>query len=171
MYANCEQVLVKGALRKLVSQNVDQLCEFCTEFDPDILRIQVSIMAESHHIFTKGRRVDTLHNVTDFIKKNKIIWSLIPPVMSLVKIVLVMPATNASSECALISLRRVKSYLHTTMLNNCLNHLNTCTLHKKLVKELNVKQVTNDFVDKVERRSSLLPLFHRTVIECLSTLT
>lgn len=52
MYANCELVLVKGALGKIVSQEVDQLCEFYTEFDPDTLRIQLSIMAESYHSFT-----------------------------------------------------------------------------------------------------------------------
>ena len=36
-YANCEQVLLKGTFGKLVSQNVDQLSEFCTEFDSDTL--------------------------------------------------------------------------------------------------------------------------------------
>ena len=49
-----------------------------------------------------------------------------------------------SSECAFCALRRVKSYLRTTMLNNRLNHLLTCTVHKELVKELNLKQVTYD---------------------------
>ena len=37
MYANCEQVLLKATLGELVSQNVDQLCEFYTEFDSDNL--------------------------------------------------------------------------------------------------------------------------------------
>ena len=117
MYANCEQVLVKGALGKLVSYNVDQLCEFYTEFDPDNLRIQLSIMAECYKSYTQGEGADTLPDVIDFLKKNNTIWSLIPEVMSLVKIVLVMPATNASSERAFSALRRVKSYLRTTMSN------------------------------------------------------
>ena len=82
-----------------------------------------------------------MHNVVDFLKKNKKICFLISKVMSLVKIILVMPATNASSECTFSALRRVKSYLHTTMSKNCLNHLMTCTVHKELVKELNLKQV------------------------------
>ena len=45
MYANCEQVLLKRTLGELVSQNVNQLCEFYTEFDSDTLRIQLSILA------------------------------------------------------------------------------------------------------------------------------
>ena len=83
-----------------------------------------------------------------------------------------MPATNSSSERAFSALRRVKSYLRTTMSNNRLNHLMTCTVHKELVKEINLKQVTNDFVDRVERYSSIFgTLFHIAVIdvdECLS---
>ena len=33
------------------------------------------------------------------------------------------------------------------------------TVHKELVKELSLKQVTNDFVDSVERRSSIFDHF------------
>ena len=79
--------------------------------------------------------------------------------MSLVMIILVMLATNACSEHAFSALRRMKYYLHTTMSNNHLNHLMTCTVHKELVKELNLKQVTDDFVDRVERRSSIFGHF------------
>ena len=70
----------------------------------------------------------------------------------MVKIIQVMPAMNAISEHAFSALRRMKSYLCTTMWNNRLNHLMICTVHKELVEELNFKQVTNDFVDRVERQ-------------------
>ena len=101
MYANCEQVLLKGTLGELVSQNVNQLCEFYTEFVSDTLGIQLSILAESCHSFRQGVGVaGTLHNVAHFLKRNKKIWSLVTEVMSLVKIILVMPAINASSEHA-----------------------------------------------------------------------
>ena len=63
MYANCEQVLLKVTLGKRVSKNVDQPCEFHTEFDYDNLQIQLSILAESYHSFRQGEWSDTLHNV------------------------------------------------------------------------------------------------------------
>ena len=76
MNANCEQVLLKGNLGELVSQYIDQLCEFYTEFSSDILQIQLSIFVESYHSFRQGECVgDTLHNVIDFHKTNKKIWS------------------------------------------------------------------------------------------------
>ena len=152
MYANCEQVLLKGTLGELVSQNVDQLCKFYAEFDSDTLQIKRFVLAEPYLSFRQGEDVgDTLHNVV-FLKKNKNIWSLIP-------IIPVMPATNASSECVFSAMRRVMSYLHTTISNNRLNHLMMCTVHKELVKELNHKQVTNDFGDRVERHSSIFGHF------------
>ena len=120
IYANCEQVLLKENWGGLVSQNVNQLCEFYTEFDSNTLQIQLSILAGSYHSFRQGEGSDTLHNVID-------IWSLITEVMSLVKIILVIPATNASSERTFSALRRVKSYLRTTILNSHLSHLMTCT--------------------------------------------
>ena len=81
-----------GTLGELVSQNVNQLSEFNTEFDSDNLQIQLSILTKSYHSFRQGNGGDTLHNVVDFLKKNRKIWSLIPEVMSLVKIILVTPA-------------------------------------------------------------------------------
>ena len=80
--------------------------EFYAEFDSNNLRIQLSILAESYYSFRQGEVGDTFHNVDDFLKMNKKIWSLIPEVMSVVKIILVMPATNASSECASSTLRK-----------------------------------------------------------------
>ena len=55
MHANCEQVLLNGTLGELISQNVNQLCEFYTEFDSDTLRIQLSVLAESYHRHVQAR--------------------------------------------------------------------------------------------------------------------
>ena len=132
-----------------------------------------AILAESYHSFRQGEGEglgDTLHNVIHFLKKNKKIWSLLPEVISLVNIILIIPATYASSECAFSALRRVESYLCSTMSNNYLNLYLTCTVHKELVKELNLEQDTNDFVDRVEALIHLWSLFHIAVIdidECL----
>ena len=99
MYADYEQVFLKGNMGELVLQNSDQ-CEFYTEFDSDSLQIQLSILAEFYHSFRQGGGGYTLHNVVDFLKKKKK-KDLVPHqpgFISFVKIILVMPATNVSSE-------------------------------------------------------------------------
>ena len=118
MFANCEQVLLKGTLGELASQ-ISTIYVSCTQSLTLTLQIQLSILAKSYNSFRQVEGLDdTLHDVVDFLKKNKKIWSLITEAMSLVKIILVMPATNASSECTFSALWRVKSYLLTTMSNN-----------------------------------------------------
>ena len=153
MYANCEQVPLEflGNLSHKISTN----CVSSTEFDSDNLKIQLSILVESYHSFRQGEGGDTVHNVIDFLKKNK--KGLIPCTRSHVlgQDCSIMSKINSISECAFIAQRRVKSYLHTTILNNHLNNLMTCTVHKELVKEPSLKQVTIDFVDIVERCSSI----------------
>ena len=77
-----------------------------------------STLAESYHSFRQGEGMgDTLHNVVDFLKKNKKIWFLKPEFMSLVKIILVMPATNASSEHTFSALRKEPPYNHVEQLS------------------------------------------------------
>ena len=56
----------------LDSQNIDQLCEFYTEFDSDTLWIQLSKLEESYHSFRQDEGDDALHNVVDILKKKKI---------------------------------------------------------------------------------------------------
>ena len=62
---------MKGTLEELVSQNINQLWKFYTELDSNTLRIKLFILAESYHLFRQGVVDDTLHNVNDFLKKNK----------------------------------------------------------------------------------------------------
>ena len=76
MYANYEQVHLKETLGEFVSQNVNHLCEFYTEFDSDTLQIQISILAESNHSFRQSEGGYTLHIgidffVVDFLKRAK----------------------------------------------------------------------------------------------------
>ena len=129
----------------------------------------MAVLSQYYHSIRQGEGVaDTLHNVVDFLKKNKKIWSLISEVMSLVKnkFILVTPATNASSDHAISALRRGEVLSPYNLVEHCLNHLMTCTVHKELVKELNLKQVTNDFVDRVERHASIFGTFPHSSYRC-----
>ena len=51
-------------------------------------------------------------------------------VVKLLNLILVMPATNAVSERSASTLRRVKTYLCTTMHHDRLNHLMVLHAHK-----------------------------------------
>ena len=58
-----------------------------------------------------------------------------------------MPASNATSERSFSALRRVKSYLRSTMHQQWLNHLTTLHVHKAATNVLKSSDIASDFVD------------------------
>ena len=80
---------------------------------------------------------------------------LLSQVEKLLKLVLVMPATNAISERSFSALRRLKNYLRTTMLQERLNSLMLLYVHKDKTDKLDLQAVLNEFVDSSSHRLSI----------------
>ncbi len=81
-------------------------------------------------------------------------------VVVLTTLILVTPATNASSERSFSALRRVKSYLRSTMSQIRLNSLMVLHVHKELTDALNLVDIANEFVsNKPDHRLSLFGKF------------
>ena len=62
-----------------------------------------------------------------------------------------MPVTNATSEQSFSALRRVKSYLRSSMSQTRLNNLMVLHVHKTLTDGLNLNEVGNEFLGNKER--------------------
>ena len=96
----------------------------------------------------------------------KILLNLSPTQRSLLNVVtlafhilLVIPATNATSERSFSALRRIKSYLHSTMTQDHLNHLMLLYYHQDLTDLLHMKEVANEFISAKEQRSTVFSKF------------
>ena len=70
-----------------------------------------------------------------------------------------MPATNATSERSFNALRRVKSYLRTTMGQQRLNYFMLLHVHKERTDNLDLRSVLNEFVGDSEHCSGLFAKF------------
>ena len=87
---------------------------------------------------------------------------LISEVEILIKLVLVMPATNATSDRTFSTLRRVKSYLRSTMTPKRLNHLMVLPIHKDMTDALTdarLDEAANLLVGDSKRRKSVFGKF------------
>lgn len=84
---------------------------------------------------------------------------LLSQVCKAFKLLLVMPATNAVSERSFSVLRRVISYLWSTMTQQRFNHLMVLHIHKDLTDELDIVTLANEFVALHEHRSSIFGTF------------
>ena len=80
-------------------------------------------------------------------------------VVTLVKLVLVMPAINAISERSFSAMRRTKTYLRSTMLQECLNATIVLHVHKESTDALNLQRLSNEFVSKSNYRKSKFPVY------------
>ena len=85
--------------------------------------------------------------------------ALLSQVILVMKLIFVMPATNASSEHSFSAMRRVESYLRSTMTQERLNHLMILHVHKELTDGLILTNIANEFVSKSERRLQVFGKF------------
>ena len=84
---------------------------------------------------------------------------LIHEVIIMAKLLLVMPATNSTSERSFSCMRHVKSYLRSSMTQERLNNLMILHVHKEYSDELNLHDVANEFVSVNERRQQVFGQF------------
>ena len=64
-----------------------------------------------------------------------------------------MPGTNAISERSFSALKRVKTYLRTTLTQRRLNHLISLHVHKDKTDNIDLNEISNDFVCNENRLS------------------
>ena len=79
------------------------------DFNDDILRVQLRTLPAV--IDQSEGSVNTLHDIRILVKQlKKPIRNLISEVVKIIKLVIVMPATNAVSERSLITIRQLYTY-------------------------------------------------------------
>ena len=85
--------------------------------------------------------------------------TLFSEVITLMQLVLVLPATNAVSECSFSAMRRVKNYICSTMSQERFNHLMVLHVHKFITDSIDIIHVANSFVSRNEHREQVLGTF------------
>ena len=68
------------------------------------------------------------------------------------KLILVLPASNCTSERSFSAMKRIKTYLRTTMSQKRLNWLMILHVHKERTDKLSIERIVNLFVSRNEER-------------------
>ena len=79
--------------------------------------------------------------------------------MKIARLLLVMPAMNSVSERSFSCMRRIKTYLRSTMLQERLNVVMVLHVHKQLTDDLDLKVISNNFVSKVDQHKTKFPMY------------
>ena len=90
---------------------------------------------------------------------NSVECELYTEVIKLTKIILVMPATNATSERSFSALRRLKTWLRSTMNQARLNWCMILHIHQDQTDLLDIQSVANEFVGRNAGCHSMFGVF------------
>ena len=150
MYKNLESLLVGAANREVIDEFFEQVTAFYKEdFDRSLLSVQLQSLGTIFADSTRKSLRDCLKYLTDLSPAQKSYFS---EVWSLAQLILVMPATNAVSERSFSAMRRLKTYLRSTMSQSRLNHVMLLNINKDRVDKLDIDDIANQFVQGNEHR-------------------
>ena len=72
--------------------------------------------------------------------------NLIPMTLTLVQLIMVFPSTAASSERSFSALRRLKTYLRSTMTQKRISEVAVCHVNKNYCKAVDVRAIAKAFI-------------------------
>ena len=157
VYCNLENLLLKSVKKCDFTEELEFVCSFYgSDFNKEQLQLQLPILANA----LSSQVEHNFHSLLAFFRNlSSAQRALMSEVCTLFRIILVMPATNAVSERSFSALRRVKSYLRSTMTQRRLNNIMILHVHKDQTDQLSLIEVGNEFVQWSDHRRHLFGKF------------
>ena len=135
-------------------EKLEQVLEFYKDdFDEDNLRAQL----QSFKSMFKKKDNLVFGDIIDYFKKlEPQILSLLSEVCKIVKLILVLPASNAESERSFSKMKLVKDRLRSTMNAKKLNHFMIVAHNKDIFDNLDFEEIADEFISRTDRRQKIL---------------
>ena len=159
IYSSLEQLLVKAAMAKSYDEEFVTVTTFYRdEINSDLLSVQVKTLPAI--IRSSDELVNTFYDVRNLVKElRQPLQALISEVVKIIKLIIVMPATNAVSERSFSSMIRLFTYLRTNMGPNRLNNTMVLHVHKERLDQLSLIDIANYFVKGGDHRKTVFGSF------------
>ena len=87
------------------------------------------------------------------------VQGLFDQVEVLIRILLVVPVSSCEAERSFSALRRLKTWLRSTMAQERLNNIVVCNVHQERLDKLNIKIICQEFVGSSDTRKSTFGSF------------
>ena len=83
---------------------------------------------------------------------------MISEVSKIFELILVLPATNATSERTFSKLKLLKTYLRATMTQKRLNHLMISSIYPEHLEDLDIEDLSKQFVLRNAKRETMFQI-------------
>jgi hypothetical protein len=126
---------------------------YAEDIDFEQLKDQLSMV---HSLLPSGHKISTAKSFAAWLR-NSSSRPFLAQLESLTKLILTLPATNASSERSFSALKRLKTYLRNSMGQKKLNQCMLLHTYKEMNDDLDPSQIVADYVhnrpDRLKRIS------------------
>ena len=154
-FSQLEQLLFKACAGENFENELDFICDFFFEnFEKDDLAAELSTL---HQLYQSKARDEapTVASIKTTLSSLSIPQRmLLKTVSKVLQLLLILPATNSTSERSFSALRRIKSYLRSTMSQARLNNLMILHYHQELCDTIDMKVIANEYIIKNDTRKN-----------------
>lgn len=131
--------------------------------DVDIGRLQSQLKMLSDFIKAATnaplKEVTSIRTIIDALNSSQIGKTLLSEVTKLIKIYLTIPVTTATAERSFSALRRLKTWLRSTMTQQRLNNLLMLSSHKSRCDDMNLLEIAEEFIVFNQQRQKFFGRF------------
>jgi hypothetical protein len=136
---------------------VSCVCKLVTRVRRAMIQLTADITLEN---VSQQFAFDTIDEAADVMRSQvPEVRKLFSQVEVLLRILLVIPVTSCEAERSFSSLRRLKTWLRSTISQERLNSVAVCNVHHEYIDALDLKAIVNEFVETNDRRLNLFGKF------------
>ena len=136
---------------------------YARDLDIERLKRQLSMLPDLIKTTPLGgmliKKVTTVHTVCDILNTSEVIKNMFSEVHSFLLLFLTLPVTSATAERTFSVLRRLKTYLRSTMSQERLHNVMLPHVYKDVVDCLDLSDIAQKFCSSNERRSAFFGQF------------
>jgi hypothetical protein len=144
-YMAMEKMLLSGEVNAEICSNYPELSES--------LPIQLEMFHLSYQVETLADARRTIQAMGQEVR------NLFPAVQQLIRLMLICPVTSCSAETSFSALRRLKTWLRSTMTEHRLNSVILCHTNKQMLDEINLKTLAAEFCQRTDIRKNVFGHF------------
>ena len=158
IYVTLQSLLLKSAAEENFDEEFEVIEEFYEgDFDFFTLKSQLKLFPKILKRQSEARSISSIiSELRDFSREKR---AILCQVVRLIKLILVAPATNAISERSFSALKRIKTYLRSTMKCARLNHMMVLHVHKEMLDNIDLKVIANEFSESKQNRMNIFGQF------------
>ena len=131
--------------------------------DMDRLNIQLAMLPDGiRSAFEESSaqsQITYVRTIADALSQSVVVRTMLSEVDRLIKLYLTFPVSSATAERSFSSLRRIKTFLRSTMTQHRLNNLFMLYVHCKRTDKVDLRGVANEFISANTHRNNFFGKF------------